>query len=132
MRFKYTDLLVNCLMPPELLMLFNKARLIFLEFSLTINASLGLTNGSKLLLKILLVGWHVRASVLSLITNGNFAFLPIAYWDGKKPCTLFKELIAFIPHDTTRSGLHFVSSRILVCISKRTNLYYLSTRALLQ
>lgn len=79
MHFKYTDLLVNCLMPPELLMLFNKARLIFLEFSLTINASLGLTNGSKLLLKILLVGWLVRASVLSLITNGNFAFLPIAY-----------------------------------------------------
>ena len=62
-------------MPPELLILCDKARLIFSEFSLGINA---LSTAYKLLIKNLLVGWHVRAS-LSSIANGNFGFLSIAY-----------------------------------------------------
>ena len=65
-------------MPPELLISCDKTHLIFSEFSFAVDASFALSIASKLLLKILLVGWHVRAS-LSLIANDNFGFLPIDY-----------------------------------------------------
>lgn len=55
----------------DLLVLLDKARLIFSEFYLVINASLALCLASKLLLKILFVGCYVRAVALMLIAHSS-------------------------------------------------------------
>lgn len=54
----------------DLLVLLDKARLIFSEFYLVINASLALCLASKLLLKILFLG-YVRAVALMLIAHSS-------------------------------------------------------------
>ena len=55
----------------ELLM----AHLIFCESLLAVNASLARCIASKLLLKIFLASWHVRASPWSLVADVNLGFL---------------------------------------------------------
>ena len=71
MCLQQTESLVKYLMLTDLLVLFDKARLIFSEFYLVINASLALCLACKLLLKILFVGCYVRAGALMLIAHSS-------------------------------------------------------------
>ena len=91
---------------PELLILCERARLIFSEFSLEIKASLALCMASKLLLTVLCMGWRVRVGTFSFKTDGSFGFLPMASWYGENPCTLWSEFLALIHQDTAKLGWH--------------------------
>ena len=62
---------------PDVLILSDRACLIFPEFLLAMKASLAPCMASKLLLTILLADWQVRAGTFLFSFDGNFGFLPI-------------------------------------------------------
>ena len=119
---------------PELLMLWDRARITFSEFLLLIfnfYFALALSITSRLLLASLLTGWRVRVGALSFNVDGNLLFFPIANWYSTNPCTEYNEFFALMmQHWTANSGWQFMSSKTLPNISASTKLC-LSTRPLL-